>query len=222
DVKFLRRLFPKRWVQEAQTRPERGRVFRLHRILATAVVAIVLIISSTWMMATFVGFNNLPAAGQNLLRYSNRFASINSYGLFRSMTTSRPEIIVEGSADGESWLAYEFKWKPGDLSRRPGWVAPHQPRLDWQMWFAALGDFNSPRSVWFQVFLKRLLEGEPEVLRLLKTNPFFDEPPRFVRAVLYDYRFTDFEIRRDQKTWWKRTRLGAYSPVLSLESFLPE
>ena len=66
------------------------------------------------------------------------FRTFNDYGLFRDMTNSRPEIIIEGSNDGENWLPYEFKWKPGDVNRRPGLVAPFQPRLDWQMWFAAL------------------------------------------------------------------------------------
>src|SRR5205085_4178585 len=99
--------------------------------------------------------------------------------LFSVMTIERPEIIVEGSVDGKEWQAYEFKWKPGDVNRRPCFIAPHQPRLDWQMWFAALGFY--PNNPWFHHFLERLREGSPDVLSLLKTNPFPDQPPRFIR-----------------------------------------
>jgi hypothetical protein len=138
---------------------------------------------------------------------------VSSYGLFAVMTTSRPEIIIEGSNDGTDWQAYEFKFKPGDLQRRPQFVAPHQPRLDWQMWFAALDRYeNNP---WFASLCHRLLEGAPEVTALLEHNPFPERPPRYVRSVLYDYGFTNFDTRRNDQTWWQRTRLDLYGPVLS-------
>lgn len=135
--------------------------------------------------------------------------SFNSYGLFAVMTTTRPEIVVEGSNDGEHWLEYEFRWKPGELNRMPPIVAPHQPRLDWQMWFAALGTLR--QNPWFLNFLSRLLEGSPEVLALLGRNPFPDAPPRYVRAVLYEYHFTQ---PGEGKAWWKRERIGLYCPSL--------
>ncbi len=141
--------------------------------------------------------------------------TVNSYGLFMVMTTRRPEIVVEGSEDGRTWLAYEFKWKPGDPRRAPPFVAPHQPRLDWQMWFAALSRVQA--QPWFVSFMHRLLEESPPVLDLLERNPFPNGPPRYVRAMLYDYRFTDFETRRREGTWWRRTELGLYCPVLSSE-----
>lgn len=147
------------------------------------------------------------------------FRSVNSYGLFAVMTTSRPEIIVEGSQDGITWHAYEFKYKPGDLRRKPMFVAPHQPRLDWQMWFAALSGYRE-RS-WFSNFCIRLLQGSPDVLRLLSKNPFPDKPPRYIRALLYDYRFTDRATLRAEGAWWKRERLGFYSPILSLQEGRP-
>jgi hypothetical protein len=133
---------------------------------------------------------------------------INAYGLFAVMTTSRPEIIVEGSNDGQNWLAYEFKYKPGDVTRPPGWVAPYQPRLDWQMWFAALGTCNY--NPWFEIFMLRLQQGSPDVLALLGRNPFPDAPPRYVRARLYDYHFTDLAARRAGGAWWRRDLMGAY------------
>jgi hypothetical protein len=145
------------------------------------------------------------------------FRMVNGYGLFRVMTKSRPEIIVEGSADGVDWLPYEFNWKPGALERVPRWAAPHQPRLDWQMWFAALGNYRS--NPWFVRFLERLLRNQPEVTRLLARNPFPNDPPRFVRARLEEYRFTKFSEYRSTGAWWKREARGQYLPAVSLESF---
>lgn len=142
------------------------------------------------------------------------FRSFNSYGLFAVMTTTRPEIVVEGSDDGETWRAYEFKYKPGALDRRPRFVEPHQPRLDWQMWFAALGSVR--QSPWFENFCVRLLQGSPEVLSLLKTNPFPGAPPRYVRAVVYEYHFTDRTTRRETGNWWRRDLKGIYLPAVSL------
>jgi hypothetical protein len=102
---------------------------------------------------------------------------VNSYGLFQVMTTRRPEIEIEGSDDGVTWKPYRFRWKPGPLDQCPMFVAPHQPRLDWQMWFAALSDFR--QEPWFLRFCQRLLEGSEPVLALLASNPFPRAPPRF-------------------------------------------
>jgi predicted DCC family thiol-disulfide oxidoreductase YuxK len=140
------------------------------------------------------------------------FHSVGTYGLFMVMTTSRAEIVVEGSNDGVEWRPYEFRWKPGDVTRRPAFVAPHQPRLDWQMWFAALGQCEG--NPWVIAFLRRLLEGSPSVLRLLARNPFPDAPPRYIRTTTYAYRFTDTETRRRTGAWWQRTPLGPYCPTL--------
>ena len=157
-----------------------------------------------------------PKPIEQLIEWLEPFRLVNGYGLFAVMTSRRAEILVEGSHDGVDWHAYEFKWKPGDVTRRPRFAAPHQPRLDWQMWFAALNHYQS--TVWFRHFLVRLLQGSPAVLALLRENPFADQPPRFIRAVLYDYRFTDFTARRATGAWWRRERRGLYSPVLSLRN----
>ena len=143
------------------------------------------------------------------------FRSVNTYGLFADMTESRPEIIVEGSNDRITWQTYQFRWKPGDLTAAPKWVAPHQPRLDWQMWFAALqGSYQ--RTPWFLNFMGALLQGKSEVLQLLAENPFPDTPPRYVRATLYDYRFTDLATKRSEGTWWHREWKSMYCPAISL------
>ena len=158
------------------------------------------------------------------LHYLRRIASplrlVNGYGLFAVMTTTRPEIVVEGSDDGEHWVEYEFKWKPGDLARAPAFVEPHQPRLDWQMWFAALGRYE--QNPWFVAFVHRLLEGSKEVEALLARTPFADHPPRYVRAVLYQYRFSDLAERRATGRWWTRERDRLYLPEVSLDSFRRE
>jgi hypothetical protein len=159
--------------------------------------------------------NSPPAWVETALSRVAPFDSFNSYGLFMVMTTTRDEIIVEGSNDGATWLPYEFKYKPGDLKRRPAFVAPHQPRLDWQMWFAALG--SARQNPWFINFCIRLLQGSPDVLALLEKNPFPDQPPKYIRAQLYQYHFTNFQERRDTGDWWRRELKGAYLPPISLD-----
>jgi predicted DCC family thiol-disulfide oxidoreductase YuxK len=140
--------------------------------------------------------------------------TVNRYGLFAVMTTTRNEIVVEGSNDGTHWLPYEFKYKPGDTNRAPGFVAPFQPRLDWQMWFAALGDYQ--QNPWFESFCERLLQGSPPVLALLRHNPFPEHPPKFVRAELYEYRFSTPSERRATGAWWHRELAGEYLPAAQL------
>lgn len=138
------------------------------------------------------------------------FRTVNSYGLFAVMTTKRREIIVQGSNDGYEWRPYEFFYKPGPVDRPPPVVAPHQPRLDWQMWFAALGRVET--TPWFQSFLIRLLQGSPEVLALLEKNPFPEKPPKYIRAISDDYSFT----ASGDKNWWRREPAAIYCPEISL------
>ena len=141
---------------------------------------------------------------------------VNAYGLFAVMTTTRHEIVIEGSRDGREWSAYEFPFKPGDTRRRPPFVIGHMPRLDWEMWFAALDDYR--RESWFLSFCKRLLQGAPAARSLLAHDPFPDQPPRFLRAIVYDYGFTTASERRESRAWWTRQPLGLYCPVLTLEA----
>ena len=132
------------------------------------------------------------------------------------MTISRQEIVVEGSMDGESWAAYSFPYKPGDPARAPRWAAPHQPRLDWQMWFAALGNYRE--NPWFVNFAVKLLEGSAEVRGLLESDPFGGRVPQYVRAVVYEYGFTDADERRKTGHWWKREATGTYLPPVGLKA----
>jgi hypothetical protein len=155
-----------------------------------------------------------PRPLQAAVRAMQPFRLVNTYGLFAVMTTTRPEIVIEGSRDGETWKEYRFRYKPVDVRERPKWVAPHQPRLDWQMWFAALGP---PRAApWFFYLVVRLLEGQQETLDLLAENPFPDGPPKFVRATLYEYRFSRRGEDDPPDAWWVRRELGPYAPPMSL------
>jgi hypothetical protein len=135
------------------------------------------------------------------------------------MTTERYEIVIEGSADGSHWNEYDFRWKPGDIMRRPRFVAPHQPRLDWQMWFAAL----DPRSAgpWLVTLLQRLLQGTPSVMALVGPQAWGPEPPRFVRLAYYRYHFTTADEKRATGAWWRRERIGYLTQALSLADFAP-
>jgi hypothetical protein len=214
DDADVARLVPKRWRKIDST--ERRTLRPPFRLALTIPLSMVVALMSImqypatfrhpvewkkWMISTYV--------------WLSPYRSFNSYGLFANMTTTRREIVVEGSNDGIHWKAYEFKYKPGRLNRRPGFVEPHQPRVDWQMWFAALGQYR--QNPWFLNFCLRLLQGSPEVLSLLERNPFPDRPPRFLRAVSYQYFFTNFHELRTTGVWWRRVPDEDYLPVISLE-----
>ena len=156
----------------------------------------------------------LPEPATAAVRALRPFRLTNNYGLFATLTVWRGEIIIEGSNDGQTWLEYGFQYKPGDLQRAPRWVAPFQPRLDWQMWFAALGAYR--QNQWFINLMLRLLQGQPEVLALMGTNPFPDAPPRYIRALLYSYEFTDLATLRATGEWWRRETVAEYFPEAQL------
>jgi hypothetical protein len=142
------------------------------------------------------------------------FRSLNSYGLFAVMTHPRPELLIEGSDDSRNWRAYELPDKPGTLNRAPTWVAPFQPRLDWQLWFAAL---ESPdQNPWLLSLCEHLLRGTPEVLDLFAHNPFPRQPPRYIRVVRYDYHFTDRATKARTGDWWRRSPIDYYLGPVSL------
>jgi len=138
------------------------------------------------------------------------------YGLFESMTHQRYEIEFQGSPDGITWTPYPFRYKPQDVRRPPGIYAPYQPRFEWNLWFASLGNWRQYRFVLFTE--ERLILNEPDVLSLFAANPFAGAaPPKQVRAVIYQYWFTDLKTKREQGTWWRRELLGNYAPVLERE-----
>ena len=170
--------------------------------LRSALAVGLLLLGVSRLSLEIVGVDPLAGIAPDALRQASRWHVVNSYGLFAVMTTERSEIVIEGSEDGVQWREYGFHWKPGDLGERPRFALLHMPRLDWQMRFAAL---SSPqRQRWFASFLRRVHEGSPAVLGLLAHDPFSGAPPRFLRARLYDYRFSDFAAWRESGEWWTR------------------
>jgi lipase maturation factor 1 len=153
----------------------------------------------------------LPAMQSGL----STFRIVDPYGLFAVMTTTRDEIVLEGSVDGAVWQEYAFRDKPGQLTRRPTFTTPAMPRLDWQMWFAALSDYR--RQPWFLRFCERVLHHSPAVRALMAPGAFQSAPPRYLRAVVYEYRFTTAAERRASGAWWSRELRGLYCPVLTLD-----
>ncbi|MCB1693426.1 MAG: lipase maturation factor family protein [Pseudomonadales bacterium] len=214
DDRALARLVPKRVAALAERRivPTRSRVTRL----GTWIVAAVLFVTSLELLWRMMpreegdGFNY-----SWLARTVSVCQCVNNYGPFAVMTRQRYEIVIEGSNDGADWREYDFWYKPGSLSRRPGWIVPHQPRVDWQMWFAALG--RAERNPWFTNLLVRILLGEPEVRSLFRTDPFPDDAPGYVRARFYLYEFTTPDERARTGNWWKRRLVGDYFPAIGLK-----
>jgi hypothetical protein len=145
---------------------------------------------------------------------------VGSYGAFGAITRPRYEIIVEGTEEAvltssTKWRAYEFRGKPGDPTRLPLQIAPYHLRLDWLMWFAAMSSYR--RHPWFVHFVGKLLEGDRAALGLLRNNPFPSQPPRYVRALLYEYEFTSPPERAESGQWWKRKFVSVYFPPVSLQ-----
>lgn len=180
--------------------------------VTTSVMIVLFLLSLMWSTRWFYP-ESLLGWLQPVARVVNRLHISSPYGLFAVMTKNRPEIVIEGSLDGQTWKEYEFKYKPGNLYRHPPVVAPHQPRLDWQMWFAALGTFQA--NPWLQNLMGRLFENSPEVTALLDYNPFASEPPKFLRARLYEYEFTSPEQIVGDGQWWERKLTSEYSPTFT-------
>jgi hypothetical protein len=163
-----------------------------------------------WMLEPRLPISQAP------VRWLDPFRIANRYGLFAVMTHERYEIEFQGSADGKTWIAYPFRYKPQSIDRAPGIYAPYQPRFEWNLWFASLGSWREFRFViWTE---ERLLKNDPDVLALFAKNPFAEQAPKQVRAVIYQYWFTDLKTKRVNGNWWRRELLGDYAPGLERET----
>jgi hypothetical protein len=178
-----------------------------------ALVAAPLALVSLTQLLEGLEWLDAPAPLAQLERLLAPLRSVNPYGLFRVMTKERPEIAVEGSADGVTWKPYRFRYKPDEPERAPVFAGLHMPRLDWQLWFVGLEHGSRQRSRWTTDFLARLLSGSPSVLALLRENPFPDAPPRHVRATVSLYRFAGPEARA-RGLWWERGASVPFLPIL--------
>jgi hypothetical protein len=232
DDEFLQRFVPPRWRRESNWNDFNSRDAESKEQPATTeepgtrtsswtfaslrfnLIAIVL----TWVFyATVVPmvrmlWHNAPVLTLPVVAL-DPFRIANEYGLFAVMTPHRYEIEFQGSNDGEHWVAYPFRYKPQHLNERPRIYAPYQPRFDWNLWFASLGSWQEypivPRTE------ELLLENDGPVLDLFAGNPFPTAPPRFVRAVLWQYWFSTLEQKHTEGAWWRRQLVGAYGPALT-------
>jgi hypothetical protein len=232
DDRFLLRFFPKGWalpvrrnqelMRSAKTSAEQtppSDTWQVQKIISTLEMWLRGILLA-WvgyamfflLLHEYFGHLQLPAAP---VVWLEPFRVANQYGLFGRMTRFRYEIEFQGSADDTNWAAYPFRYKPQDPYEPPGIYAPYQPRFDWNLWFASLGDWQSNAFVVHTE--EQLLLNNPDVLQLFKSNPFPAQPPKHVRAILWQYWFTDIATKRQSGRWWRRQLLGPYAPTLERE-----
>jgi hypothetical protein len=193
--------------------PRRGLVTHLRAIgLAATAVMLTWIAYDTTAEMVRMPFRDLPLPSGPVLALEP-FRIANQYGLFAVMTRGRYEIEFQGSNDGTTWTPYPFRYKPQALNESPHIYAPYQPRFDWNLWFASLGDWQQNQIV--PLTEEQLLLDSPDVLALFRANPFPQSPPRYVRAVLWQYWFTSMAEKETTGNWWRRESMGLYAPVLT-------
>lgn len=191
------------------------------RNLIPAIACLPLIFMAFAQLVASVGGRGIvPQAMREVILAVSSFHLADRYGMFAVMTTRRPEVVFEGSMDGEHWSTYEFKYKvDDDLKKAPPVVAPHMPRLTWRLWFAAMGPIEE--SAWVLGLALRMLEGQPGIKQFFSHDPFPGDPPKYVRAFVYDYHFTTWdELMKTGKWWWRENRRTFFPPVTLVEGHL--
>jgi hypothetical protein len=221
DDGFLRPLLPQRWkTPSSPTEPSVSSAFARYRqtlgkTVAALALGLVFYVTTILLLSIISESDWFPAVPHWALapaRATEPFRIANQYGLFAVMTHHRYEVEFQGSNDGQTWVPYPFRYKPQDIYRAPGIYAPYQPRFEWNLWFASLGGWRDNPFV-LQTE-ERLLTNSPPVLHLFAANPFPNSPPQKVRAVLWQYWFTDLATKRKTGAWWRRELLGLYAPVI--------
>jgi len=219
DDLALSRFVPAKWKPAAIEEPSATHAsspiknaFQTSGLAVSAVLLTWIFYATSAQLLAMFGLN-LPSTP---VRALDPFRIANQYGLFAVVTHGRYEIEFQGSDDGQNWTPYVFRYKPQLLNEAPGIYAPYQPRFDWNLWFASLGEWQQNDIV--PLTQQRLLQNSPDVLSLFRANPFPQSPPRYVRTVLWQYWFTSFDEKHSTGNWWRRKELGVYSPVLTLTS----
>ncbi|MCP3666258.1 MAG: lipase maturation factor family protein [Gammaproteobacteria bacterium] len=204
DDRVIRRFFPQNFLQPIGV----GRVMgTMKKTLLVTVVSAVFVISLLRMFTMVTG-EQLPPALNRLERVGHSYGLGNVYHIFPTMQTERQELVIEGSHDGAVWKPYLFRYKPDLLDKTPAIIIPHQPRLDWMIWFVP--PRNQEMKIWFDRFMWQLSQNQPQVTGLLKHNPFEESPPRYLRVQVFRYHFTTPEEREQTGNWWKAEYLGAF------------
>jgi hypothetical protein len=186
---------------------------QLWRTVGQALVGVSLLLLATLAAFARVAPEELPGPLATFHDAAAPFRSTNAYGLFAHMTTERPVIQFEGSQDGEKWQEYTLPWQVGALEQRPGWVQPHMPRLDWELWFGALAH-ECRNAPWTLALARRLLQNEPSVLALFAKHPDFQ--PKYLRMTLWQYHLPTPE-QRARGLFWQRDEAAAFCPNVTLD-----
>jgi len=215
DDGVVSRVMPKQLVAKIEAAQKPASINLVRRRIFNAVAACLIFLAGSVMVASVLGGKALPAPVRFVLEAIAPFRIADHYGLFAVMTVKRPAIVFQGSRDGKTWTSYEFKYKVGDNLRRPlPAIAPHMPRLDWRLWFAAMEPVQA--NPWTLGIVHRLLEGSPEILEFFETNPFPGKPPQFIRAYVYDYHFSSPEEHEKTGCWWRRDNQRPYLPPVTM------
>ena len=216
DDKAVQSIVPrglKTWLSQQPEPTTDGGSALINRILVAVLAGFILLTSGVhfWEL---VALQRAPGTIGTLIEYAEAYRVVNKYHVFPTMRTQRVELELSGSEDGREWKNYRFRYKPGDPAERPAIVLPHQPRLDWEMWFVA----QHPKYMYFfHSFLQALLDNSPTVTALLAHNPFAGQPPRYIRVEAYKYRFSTPEERQETGQWWQRDALGPFRPLPGVE-----
>ena len=241
DDSILKNFFKSETVFSVPNNTELSNWSQIKEKIIIGFVLMILLLSSVHTMSRYFPDVRIPSVIRNTLSSIRPFGIINTYGLFSVMTTTRPELIIEKSENGKDWEEILFKWKAGREDVSPGFVQPHQPRLDWQMWFSALFfeqvdeiywqmNTNKPETFqdhavfmnclqvpsnyhWFYRFLRKLLEGSPTVMELLENE---SKAPKYIRVWLYNYQFSNLEQMKETGEWWVRDQKRILIPGFSL------
>ena len=210
DDAFLRKWLPGRLLPGDASQQDGKHQYKKQNLLL-AFAGILIVVTSVTSFMEMVSGKRLPPVIAKPMEIVQIWGIGHAFHVFPTMQTERHELQIQGSLDGKEWRNYEFRYKPNQPAQTPAFIVPHQPRLDWMIWFVPPQHWVMNR--WFDQFLIRLKQASPEVLALLKTDPFPGQAPQFIRVQVYRYKFTDLEERALNGNWWKTEYLGLFPYV---------